>query len=96
MTTPSPTTETTAAPTAADYYRVNRGGGLFSEAISQRIGARIAVFAHKHRLAPTVLTVANLVATLLRFAALQLRIGSRPSGPGAGEHAAQVVDRSAA
>ncbi|AGL21594.1 CDP-alcohol phosphatidyltransferase family protein [Actinoplanes sp. N902-109] len=56
MTTPSPTTE----PTAADYYQVNRGGGLFSEAISQRIGARIAVFAHKHRLAPTVLTVGNL------------------------------------
>jgi phosphatidylglycerophosphate synthase len=47
-------------PTAADYYGVNRGGGLFSEAISQRLGARIAVFAHKHRLAPTVLTVANL------------------------------------
>ncbi|WP_250000389.1 CDP-alcohol phosphatidyltransferase family protein [Actinoplanes sp. M2I2] len=48
------------APTAADYYAVNRGGGLFSEAISQRIGARIAVSAHKHHLAPTVLTVFNL------------------------------------
>jgi len=47
-------------PTTADYYAVNRGGGLFSEALSQRIGARIAVFAHKHRLAPTVLTVLNL------------------------------------
>ena len=53
-------TTVAGAPTAADYYAVNRGGGLFSEAISQRIGARIAVFAHKHRLAPTVLTVANL------------------------------------
>jgi phosphatidylglycerophosphate synthase len=59
MTTPSPTADS-AAPTAADYYRVNRGGGLFSEAVSQRVGARIAVFAHKHKLAPTVLTVANL------------------------------------
>ncbi len=49
-----------AGPTAADFYAVNRGGGLFSEAVSQRIGARIAVFAHKRRLAPTVLTVANL------------------------------------
>ncbi|MET8154019.1 CDP-alcohol phosphatidyltransferase family protein [Actinoplanes sp. NPDC049668] len=47
-------------PTAADYYRVNRGGGLFSEALSQRLGARISVFAYRHRLAPTVLTVANL------------------------------------
>jgi phosphatidylglycerophosphate synthase len=72
MTTPSPAAEptgpssaatgTTAArmPTAADYYRVNRGGGLFSEALSQRLGARIAVFAHKRRLAPTVLTAGNL------------------------------------
>jgi phosphatidylglycerophosphate synthase len=67
MTTPSPTAET-AAPTAADYYRVNRGGGLFSEAVSQRIGARIAVFAHKHKIAPTVLTVANLgVSCLVSF-----------------------------
>jgi len=62
MTTPSPTAKTAVEnpPTADDYYRVNRGGGLFSEAVSQRAGARIAVFAHKHRLAPTVLTVANL------------------------------------
>lgn len=56
MSTPSPHAE----PTAADYYAVNRGGGLFSEAVSQRLGARVAVFAHRHRLAPTVLTVANL------------------------------------
>jgi phosphatidylglycerophosphate synthase len=47
-------------PTAADYYAVNRGGGLFSEAISQRIGARIAVGAHRRRIAPSVLTVVNL------------------------------------
>ena len=48
------------APTAADYHAVNRGGGLFSEAVSQRIGARIAVRAHRHGLAPSVLTVLNL------------------------------------
>ncbi|NMO54513.1 CDP-alcohol phosphatidyltransferase family protein [Actinoplanes sp. TBRC 11911] len=48
------------SPTAAEFYAVNRGGGLFSEAISQRIGARIAVGAHKRRLAPSVLTVFNL------------------------------------
>jgi phosphatidylglycerophosphate synthase len=47
-------------PTAADYYAANRGGGLFSEAISQRIGARIAVGAHKRRLSPTVLSILNL------------------------------------
>jgi phosphatidylglycerophosphate synthase len=47
-------------PTAAEFYAANRGGGLFSEAISQRIGARIAVGARKRRLAPSVLTVVNL------------------------------------
>lgn len=57
---PDATTVPGAAPTAGDYYRANRGGGLFSEAVSQRIGARIAVFAHKRGLAPTVLTVGNL------------------------------------
>jgi phosphatidylglycerophosphate synthase len=46
--------------TAAEFYAVNRGGGLFSEAVSQRIGARIAVGARKRNLAPSVLTVANL------------------------------------
>jgi len=60
MTTPSPTADSHTPPTAADYYGTNRGGGLFSEAISQRLGARIAVFANRHQFAPTVLTVANL------------------------------------
>jgi phosphatidylglycerophosphate synthase len=49
-----------AAPTAADYYAVNRGGGLFSESVSQHIGARIAVGAQKRGIAPSVLTVFNL------------------------------------
>ncbi|MEU4242952.1 CDP-alcohol phosphatidyltransferase family protein [Actinoplanes sp. NPDC026619] len=49
-----------SAPSAADYYAVNRGGGLFSEAVSQHIGARIAVGAQKRGLAPSVLTVFNL------------------------------------
>jgi phosphatidylglycerophosphate synthase len=66
MSMPSPTTDPGGAsgaapgPTADDFYRANRGGGLFSEAVSQRLGARIAAFAHRRRLHPTVLTVANL------------------------------------
>ena len=47
-------------PKAADYYAVNRGGGLYSEALSQRLGAQISVGAHKRGLVPTVLTVVNL------------------------------------
>ena len=66
MPTPSPITEPgsgppgPAGPTAADFYSTNRGGGLFSEAVSQHIGAHIAARAYRYRLAPTVLTVANL------------------------------------
>jgi phosphatidylglycerophosphate synthase len=60
MSKPSKTAEPGSLPTAADYYAVNRGGGLFSEAVSQHIGARISVGARKRRLAPSVLTVANL------------------------------------
>ena len=56
MSTPLSSTE----PTIADFYGVNRGGGLFSEAVSQRLGARLALAAYRRRLAPTVLTAANL------------------------------------
>jgi phosphatidylglycerophosphate synthase len=75
MTTPSPTTDPHrgAIPTAADYYAANRGGGLFSEAISQHLGAYIAAFAQRHRLAPTVLTVANLgLGCAVSFAVIAL------------------------
>jgi len=59
---PAPATSASPGgnPTAAEFYAVNRGGGLFSEALSQRIGARIAVAAHRRHLVPTVLTVVNL------------------------------------
>jgi phosphatidylglycerophosphate synthase len=51
-------------PRASEYYAVNRGGGLYSEALSQRLGAGIAVAAHRLRLPPTALTLANLVLCL--------------------------------
>jgi len=73
MTTPSPATEprTVPGPTVADFYATNRGGGLFSEAVSQRIGARIALWAYRRRLAPTVLTVTNLgLGCLVSFAVI--------------------------
>jgi phosphatidylglycerophosphate synthase len=66
MSTPSPASEPAAeptapaGPTAADFLAANRGGGLFSEAVSQRIGSHIAVYAHRHALHPTVLSAANL------------------------------------
>jgi phosphatidylglycerophosphate synthase len=51
-------------PTAGDFYRTNRGGGLFSEAFSQRLGAGFAVVAHRVGASPTALTLANLVLGL--------------------------------
>lgn len=60
----APTLTELSRPTAADFYRTNRGGGLFSEAVSQRIGAASAVAAHRLGLPPTALSVANLVLGL--------------------------------
>lgn len=51
-------------PSFHDFYRVNRGGGLFSEAFSQRLGAVIAMAAARLGLRPTTLTLANLVIGL--------------------------------
>jgi len=48
-------------PTAADFLATNRGGGLLSEAIDQPIGARIALAGYRLGLAPSVLTVINLL-----------------------------------
>ncbi|MEH1012750.1 CDP-alcohol phosphatidyltransferase family protein [Micromonospora sp. CPCC 206060] len=51
-------------PTVADFHRTNRGGGLFSESLSQWLGAVFAAGAHRLGLRPTALTIANLVLGL--------------------------------
>ncbi|WP_343444387.1 CDP-alcohol phosphatidyltransferase family protein [Micromonospora schwarzwaldensis] len=61
---PSATTLAEPRPTVADFHRVNRGGGLFSESISQWIGAAFALAAQRLGLRPTALTLANLVLGL--------------------------------
>lgn len=64
--TPSVSTMTKPSqPTLADFYRTNRGGGLFSEAISQRIGATFASGAHRLGLRPTTLSITNLTLGLI-------------------------------
>jgi phosphatidylglycerophosphate synthase len=50
-----------ARPTAADFLARNRGGGLFTETVSQRLGAYLSVGAHRLGLPPTALTLGNLV-----------------------------------
>jgi phosphatidylglycerophosphate synthase len=51
-------------PSLADYYAVNKGGGLFSEATGQWIGTVLSATAHRLGLAPTVLTLINLLIGL--------------------------------
>jgi phosphatidylglycerophosphate synthase len=52
------------APTPRTFYATNRGGGLYSEALSQWLGAVIAWLGYRLRLAPTVLTLMSLVLGL--------------------------------
>jgi phosphatidylglycerophosphate synthase len=49
------------APGLRDFLAANRGGGLYSETVSQRLGACIAVAAWRSNLPPTALSVVNLV-----------------------------------
>ncbi len=52
---------TSDRPTAADFLARNRGGGLLTEAVSQRIGAQLSVLAHRAGAPPTALTLLNLL-----------------------------------
>ncbi|GIF71051.1 CDP-alcohol phosphatidyltransferase family protein [Asanoa siamensis] len=60
----------TAAPGPAEFYRVNRGGGLFSEGLSQRVGALFAAAAYRVGAPPTALTAGSLVIGLATSAAV--------------------------
>jgi phosphatidylglycerophosphate synthase len=59
------TNETVAAPRAAEFFAHNRNGGLFTMLVSQRLGAYACVPAYRLGLAPTVLTLTNLVLGLV-------------------------------
>ncbi|MFI1196981.1 CDP-alcohol phosphatidyltransferase family protein [Micromonospora sp. NPDC020750] len=66
-------------PSVADFHRVNRGGGLFSESVSQWLGAVFALVAQRLGLRPTALTIANLVlglATSVTVVALAGRVAA--------------------
>lgn len=69
-----------AEPRPADFYATNRGGGLFSEAVSQRIGALFALWAHRMGLAPTALTLANLLIGLA--VSIAVVVAADSAGPG--------------
>jgi phosphatidylglycerophosphate synthase len=54
----------------ADFYAANRGGGLYSEAVSQRLGAIIAHACARAGLKPTVVTLGSLAIGLASSIAL--------------------------
>ncbi|PZF87233.1 CDP-alcohol phosphatidyltransferase family protein [Micromonospora deserti] len=75
----SATTLAEPRPTVADFHRVNRGGGLFSESVSQWLGAVFALVAQRLGLRPTALTITNLVlglATSVTVVALADRVAA--------------------
>lgn len=78
---------TLGRPTAADFRARHRGGGLFTETVNQRIGSYLCVPAHRLGLAPTVLTVTNLVLGL----STSLAVGLLAPRMRAGEVPAVVV-----
>jgi phosphatidylglycerophosphate synthase len=57
-------TEPRTAHRLRDFLAVNRGGGLYSEAVSQPFGAAIAAAAARVGLSPSALTLTNLVVGL--------------------------------
>ncbi|MFF5177189.1 CDP-alcohol phosphatidyltransferase family protein [Micromonospora sp. NPDC000316] len=67
-------------PTVADFHRVNRGGGLFSESISQWLGAVFALVAQRLGLRPTALTLTNLVLGLATSVTVVALAGPVASG----------------
>ncbi|BCJ59542.1 CDP-alcohol phosphatidyltransferase [Micromonospora endophytica] len=67
-------------PTVADFHRVNRGGGLFSESVSQWIGAVFALVAQRLGLRPTALTITNLILGLATSATVVALAGPVAAG----------------
>jgi phosphatidylglycerophosphate synthase len=63
---------------AGDFLARNRGGGLFTETVNQRVGAYMCVLAERFGLPPSALTVANLVLGLAA-SVLVITTGGVPS-----------------
>lgn len=70
----------TLTPTYREFYEANRGGGLFSEAFSQRIGALVALAAARAGVKPTTLTLVNLVIGVAASATVVVLAPAAASG----------------
>ena len=65
----------------ADFLAHQRGGGLWSEAVDQRLAARVAALSHRTGVSPAQLTVANLVVGLGVSVLVVLAAESEPFWP---------------
>jgi len=68
-----------STPGAADFRARHRGGGLFTEAVNQRLASYVCVLAYRIGAAPTALTLLNLVLGLGASLALTLLARSVPA-----------------
>jgi phosphatidylglycerophosphate synthase len=48
---------------ARDFYSVNRGGGMYTELVSQRIASHLAAYAARQSWSPALLTLTSLVVS---------------------------------
>lgn len=64
----------------AEFYAVNKGGGLFSEATGQWLGAALASTGRRLGLAPTALTLVNLLVGLATSVTVVLLAGPVADG----------------
>jgi phosphatidylglycerophosphate synthase len=67
-------------PRPRDFLAVNRGGGLYSEALSQRLGSVLAYLANRAGLSPAALTLTNLVIGVGASAAVTALAPSAAAG----------------
>ncbi len=68
------------SPRPADFLATNRGGGLFSEAVSQPAGSVIAFVGFRFGLTPTALSLANLTIGLAVAVVVTLLAGPASAG----------------
>jgi phosphatidylglycerophosphate synthase len=67
-------------PLPRDFYAVNRGGGIYSEALSQRLGALIAYISNRLGISPSTLTLVNLVLGLAASVSVIVLAGRSAGG----------------
>lgn len=75
-------TPSSPALTTASFLAHNRGGGWYSEAVSQRVAAWVALTAHRSGISPSTITLAGAALGIVTSVALVLLAPATAAGPG--------------